>query len=315
MQKNMMLTQLRSFLARGLLSAGRERATAARMKAEFTVAAAGLDVPVIGLSGGNQQKVVARPHLPLRPKAVLIDEPTQGVDAGARYEIYKAIRENIRSDGTCIVNSSDAQELAGSATRPRLLPRRDRPRARGRGGHGGEHRRLLPDRAPRRRGGARCRRGRGLAAPRAMVSNGSAIWWMPLVLLAVLTLAVGCWAATQSDVFLRAINIRHILRAAAPAGIVAMAQLMVLLVRGLDVSVGSLMSLTVVVASFVVSSGGPPMLAIGALACLGLGLIVGLAQRLPWCGSPASIRSSTTIEEALPSSRASRCCCGRSPAA
>lgn len=278
-QKNMMLTQLRSFLARGLLSAGRERATAARMKAEFTVAAAGLDVPVIGLSGGNQQKVVLARTFRSGAKAVLIDEPTQGVDAGARYEIYKAIRENIRSDGTCIVNSSDAQELAGICDRVLVFSRGAIVREL----EGAEvtEENIVGSFLTARHGGA-AEHAADAAGPwqrlAAMVSNGSAIWWMPLVLLAVLTLAVGCWAATQSDVFLRAINIRHILLAAAPAGIVAMAQLMVLLVRGLDVSVGSLMSLTVVVASFVVSSGGPPMLAIGALACLGLGLIVGLAN-------------------------------------
>ncbi|MQT14894.1 ATP-binding cassette domain-containing protein [Segnochrobactrum spirostomi] len=278
-QKNMMLTQLRAFLAKGLLSAGREQSAAARMRTEFTVAAAGLDVPVIGLSGGNQQKVVLARTFRSGAKAVLIDEPTQGVDAGARYEIYKAIRENIRSDGTCIVNSSDAQELAGICDRVLVFSRGAIVREL----EGSEvtEENIVGAFLTARHGGA-TERDADAAGPlqrlAAMASNGSAIWWMPLVLLAVLTLAVGSWAATQSDVFLRAINIRHILLAAAPAGIVAMAQLMVLLVRGLDVSVGSLMSLTVVVASFIVSSGGPPMLAIGALGCLGLGLIVGLAN-------------------------------------
>lgn len=278
-QKNMMLTQLRAFLAKGFLSASRERSTAGRMKAEFTVAAASLDVPVIGLSGGNQQKVVLARTFRSGAKAVLIDEPTQGVDAGARYEIYKAIRENIRSDGTCIVNSSDAQELAGICDRVLVFSRGGIVREL----EGAEvtEENIVGSFLTARHGGAG-EHAADAAGPlqrlAAMVSNGSAIWWMPLVLLAVLTLAVGGWAAAQSDVFLRAINIRHILLAAAPAGIVAMAQLMVLLVRGLDVSVGSLMSLTVVAASFVISSGGPAMLAIGALLCLALGLIVGLAN-------------------------------------
>ena len=55
---------------------------------------------------------------------------------------------------------------------------------------------------------------------------------LPLVLLAVLTLLVSTYAASQSHVFLKAINIKHIFLAAAPAGLVAMAQLHVLLVRG-----------------------------------------------------------------------------------
>ncbi len=86
-QKNMVLTQLGRFLSHGFLSAGRERAVAARMKADFTVVAASLDVPVAGLSGGNQQKAVLARSFRSGAKVVLIDEPTQVVDAGARYEI------------------------------------------------------------------------------------------------------------------------------------------------------------------------------------------------------------------------------------
>jgi ribose transport system ATP-binding protein len=71
---------------------------------------------------------------------------------------------------------------------------------------------------------------------------------------------------------------RHLLLAVAPAAIVALAQLVVLLVRGLDVSVGSMMSLTVVVASFVVVGGGAGAILLGTLACLALGALVGLAN-------------------------------------
>ena len=278
-QKNMVLTQLGRFLSGGFLSSARERAAAARMKLDFTVVAANLDVPVIGLSGGNQQKAVLARSFRSGAKAVLIDEPTQGVDAGARYEIYKAIRENIREDGTCIVNSSDAQELEGICDRVLVFSR-------------GQIVRELtgPDVTEENIVGSFLTSRHGTAAAEAaeaqgplqrllgLLTGGSAVWWVPLVFLAALTLVVGACAAAQSDVFLKAINIRHILLAVAPAGIVAMAQLMVLLVRGLDVSVGSLMSLTVVVASFVIVGGGFGMLLLGVLACLALGLLVGLAN-------------------------------------
>jgi len=79
---------------------------------------------------------------------------------------------------------------------------------------------------------------------------------------------VGAYAATQTDVFLTAINLRHILLAAAPLALVAMAQFNVLLVRGFDISVGSMMSLTVVLASFIVAANiGPSMLALGLAGC------------------------------------------------
>ena len=109
--------------------------------------------------------------------------------------------------------------------------------------------------------------------------SGSNIWWVPLVFLAVLTLIVGGYAAMESKVFLRTVNIRYILLATAPAALVAMAQLHVLLVRGLDVSVGSMMSLTVVAASYMIAFQMPiPMQILGVLACLAIGLVVGLVN-------------------------------------
>ncbi len=81
----------------------------------------------------------------------------------------------------------------------------------------------------------------------------------------------------QSDVFLKPINIKNMLQAAAPVGLVALAQLHVLLVRGLDVSVGALMSVTVVTASYLMASGSPAgIVMLGVLACVGIGVVVGL---------------------------------------
>jgi ribose transport system ATP-binding protein len=275
-QKNMVLTQLGKFVRGGLLSGDKERQSAEEMRTSFGVVAAGLDVPVVGLSGGNQQKSVLARSFRSGARAMLIDEPTQGVDAGARLEIYKAIRENIRSDATCIVNSSDAQELAGICDRVLVFSR------------GRVVRELTGDEVTEenivgsfltsRHGGEAETAGdekSGLGALIATLANGSAIWWVPLVFLSVLTLIVGIYAATQSDVFLKPINIRHLLLALAPAGLVAMAQLQVLFVRGLDVSVGSLMSVTVVAGSFVIAGGGPVTLIAGIIACLLIGVAVG----------------------------------------
>ena len=98
----------------------------------------------------------------------------------------------------------------------------------------------------------------------------------PALLPAALMLLVGAYAATQTDVFLTAINLRHILLATAPLALVAMAQFNVLLVRGFDISVGSMMSLTVVLASFIVAADmGPSQLALGIVGCL----LAGLAGR------------------------------------
>ena len=123
-QKNMMLS---ASCATSRVSASSRVATSAtapsEMVSDFTVVTASLDKPISGLSGGNQQKAVLARSFRAGANAVLIDEPTQGVDAGARFEIYKAVRENIREDGTCVVNSSDAQELAGICDRVLVFSR------------------------------------------------------------------------------------------------------------------------------------------------------------------------------------------------
>jgi ribose transport system ATP-binding protein len=271
---NMVLSRLGRYLSGGLLSATRERQDGAAMKAGFGVAASSLEVPVIGLSGGNQQKAVLARAFSSGAQAFLIDEPTQGVDAGARYEIYKAIRTNISESGTCIVNSSDAQELAGICDRV-LVFSRGQIVAELSGDDVTEEKIVSSFLTARHAKANDAAASRGLMA---RLADGSHDPRVPVIFLALLTLLVCGWAAMQSEFFLTAINIRHLLLAVAPAAIVALAQVCVLLVRGLDVSVGSMMSVTVVAASFLLAGGGPAALAGAALLCLAIGVFVGLAN-------------------------------------
>ncbi|AQZ49641.1 ATP-binding cassette domain-containing protein [Martelella mediterranea] len=275
-RKNMTLPRLRDFVRRGLVSSRDEQRRAEEMRDEFGVVAATLETPVSGLSGGNQQKAVLARSFRAEADAVLIDEPTQGVDAGARHDIYQAIRANLGKSGTLVINSSDAQELAGICDRV-LVFSRGRIVAELTGKEVTEENIVS--------GFLRARDAKQASeeAPGALsqvfrtLISGSNIWWVPLVFLALLTLIVGGYAAMESKVFLRTVNIRYILLATAPAALAAMAQLHVLLVRGLDVSVGSMMSLTVVAASYMIAFQMPiPMQILGVLACLGIGLVVGL---------------------------------------
>ena len=283
LQKNMMLSLLGRFSRAGFVSGAAEHSYAAAMQRDFGVVAAGLDVPVIGLSGGNQQKSVLARSFRSGAKAILIDEPTQGVDAGARFEIYKAIRENIREAGTCVVNSSDAQELAGICDRVLVFSRGRIVRELS-GEEITEQNIVASFLTVRDSNTARVAKASdGLVGTvgRAfdLLANGSATWWVPPIFLSILTVIVGLYAADESRVFLKAINIRHLLLAVAPVGIVAMAQMQVLLVRGLDVSVGSLMSLTVVAASFAIGADASlPMVVLGVVLCLLLGVAVGAAN-------------------------------------
>ena len=76
-----------------------------------------LDAPASSLSGGNQQKVVLAKWLALSPRIMIFDEPTRGIDVGAKAEIYELIREMARTDVAIILISSDMEEVLSISDR------------------------------------------------------------------------------------------------------------------------------------------------------------------------------------------------------
>jgi len=111
---NLGLTNLEALKAApGLpvVSLGRRARLAEEMARRLKIKAPGVDAAVGRLSGGNQQKVVIGKWLARRPNILILDEPTRGVDIGARTEIHRLIRE-LAADGlSVIVISSEAEEL------------------------------------------------------------------------------------------------------------------------------------------------------------------------------------------------------------
>lgn len=101
----------------GVLSGRRDRALAARLARDLSVKASSTEMAVGTLSGGNQQKVVLARWLARRPKVLILDEPTRGVDVGAKAEIYRLIRE-IAADGVAVLMiSSELPEVLGLSDR------------------------------------------------------------------------------------------------------------------------------------------------------------------------------------------------------
>jgi rhamnose transport system ATP-binding protein len=88
-----------------------ERDEAARLMSEWRIKAAGLNAGPDSLSGGNQQKVVLAKWLATKPRVLMLDEPTKGVDVGAKFEIHEIIRRQAAAGLGCLVVSSDLPEV------------------------------------------------------------------------------------------------------------------------------------------------------------------------------------------------------------
>lgn len=99
------------------LTRARERAAAGEWIARLGIRAAGPDAPITSLSGGNQQKVLLARALARAPRVLLLDEPTQGVDVGAKAEIQGLVRSLARAGTAILLSSSDLPELLALADR------------------------------------------------------------------------------------------------------------------------------------------------------------------------------------------------------
>ena len=96
---------------------GRERTECEALLTRWGIKAASIDVPPDSLSGGNQQKVVLAKWLATTPRVLLLDEPTKGVDVGAKHDIHHLIRQEAALGMGCLVVSSDLPELLALADR------------------------------------------------------------------------------------------------------------------------------------------------------------------------------------------------------
>ena len=114
---NITIASLAAFVRGGVIAGARERDAAARGARDFDVRASSLAQPAGTLSGGNQQKMLLARFLLERRRVVILDEPTRGVDVGARAEIY-ALMNRLTADGLAILMiSSDLEELLGMSDR------------------------------------------------------------------------------------------------------------------------------------------------------------------------------------------------------
>jgi ABC-type sugar transport system ATPase subunit len=101
-----------------------ERRLSRQVVERFRIRAAGVDAPVRSLSGGNQQKVVLARSLMRKPRVLLLDEPTRGIDVGAKEEVFQLIGELLKGGMGILLVSSDMTEILGLADRVVVLHER-----------------------------------------------------------------------------------------------------------------------------------------------------------------------------------------------
>jgi len=116
-KENTTLAALGKVSQAGILNEDKEVHYTNEYKQSIKIAAPSIDTKVSTLSGGNQQKVVIAKALFCDPKIIVLDEPTRGIDVGAKYEIYKLMNDLVDQGVTIIMISSEMEEILGMSDR------------------------------------------------------------------------------------------------------------------------------------------------------------------------------------------------------
>ena len=253
------------------------------------------DTAAAELSGGNQQKALIGREIAGRPEVILVDEPTKGVDVGARAEIYKRLRELADSGVAVVVSSADGIELEGLCDRVAVFARGQIVKE-----LEGDS---LTDEAiteanitatvARADDPARTRRKEEKPWRRIMAADR-----FPAAVLSMLTAIVVLGTYSISEYFLSAFNIETMLTFLSILAFISVAQFATILVGRIDLSVGALAGFVVVLASFLTPDGAGPGDALWGVALIlaitgGFGLVQGWL--VTWLNIPAIVVTLATF--------------------
>jgi ribose transport system ATP-binding protein len=270
-RENVVARVLRRVSQNGIVRPDAERREANRFVQQLRVRTPNLETRVSSLSGGNQQKVMIGRALSAKPAVILADEPTQGVDVGARSEIYDILHSAADDGAAALVVSSDAAELAGLCTRVLVFSR------------GRVVRELKGDEVTEDQitgtaitaTGSRESDPRGRRARRGWLYNFLRGDHAPSVIVALAIIGLGAYAASKNSFYFTTRNFTELLTLFAALAFVAIAQQLVMMVGAIDLSVGPLMGFMVVVGSFVTTSDSWPPLIGGLLLLIAIAVAVG----------------------------------------
>ena len=291
-RENVTLPRLPSFRRNGAVRIGSERSAVRSVIDQLHIVPPDPDGALRNYSGGNQQKTLFGKWTLERPRCIVLDEPTRGVDIGAKRAIYEAIVDVARAGTAVVLISSELEEVLGMAHRTLLMSDgrvigevaageldadqalarifaavdRSPPRPRRRTHDPGASDRERPVPAPAADAEVD-RRSLGLARA-ANFGRRYGVLILIVVLMIVLTLS--------SDAFLTSRNLLNILTQNAPLAIVAMAGTLVIIAGGFDLSTGAMFAVASVSAAWVGLHHDPVLgLLIAPLVGLALGLVNG----------------------------------------
>jgi ribose transport system ATP-binding protein len=281
-RENAALSALSRFARFGTIQRRIEYQRVEEQRTALAIRAPSIDANVASLSGGNQQKVILARALLANAALLLAEEPTAGVDVGARSEIYRILREVADGGTPVVIVSSDMLELEGLCDRVIVFSR----------GHVvGEladtdvteekiGRTMITATAHRRAQERVRRRADGEKASVAhRLRRFFAGDYAPSVVLAVLILVLGAYATSVNLRFVSSFNIEKILLLAAALSFIGFGQMCAIFTGGIDVSVGPLVGLSVVISSFFFTEESAAWtMAVGLLAMFGAGALVGLVN-------------------------------------
>ncbi len=285
-RENIALPHVDSWSRFGNLDWQHEAAAVEREVSRLDVKAPDWETPVSSLSGGNQQKIVFARWFLSDADLYIFDEPTQGVDVETKLELYRLIRRRAEAGAGVIVISSDLLELIGltdsiivfadghpsaelqsrTATEESVMAhavRGDLPR-RAAGSYGGKNDRFQTTDALQTAARSSSRQRRWLHR------------YLPAGILGFVIIALMVFATVNTQFFMTARNFASMAGQMAPLAFTALGQMAVILLGGIDLTTGPVISLVTTIASHLLVAGAPVPVVIGVLSCLAAGLAVGL---------------------------------------
>ncbi len=262
-RENLTLASLYRATRFGLIDRRRESETASVQAELLRVKRNSIEQPLAELSGGNQQKVVLGRWLLTEPKVLILDEPTRGVDVGAKEEIHRMLWRLAEQGCAILLITSDLPEALENSHRVVVM-------------RAGE---IAAEYSAAEATAERVASAALPVEPPIAHATAAALWRLPIAPaarghwgLAAAVAGLVVWLSLSAPQFLTRQNLEGVLAEASVWTILALAAGTVILAGAVDISLGSLLALSAAAAGLTLKASGPAWVTIPAAIAVGLGV-------------------------------------------